>query len=148
MIKLLFSLLLGLASIQDEGDTLYTMRGKPWNPDVKTTYMTMYYSPNSCHACVNQLWQYILDECSQAPDHQPLLIVEGGDILSMRNQTRYLHDTFGESVNIYYDNPPQGERKISDKYEIRYFPCLFIITNKTQFQYFSYAELFRSSEKK
>ena len=142
MTEVLLAVLHSLTSIRDEGDTLYTMRGSPWNPEANTTYMAMYYSPNSCHACIEQLWQYILLTCSQSPDHQPLIIVAGGDVLSMRHQTRYLQNTFGENVNIYYDNPPFEKKSIIDKYDIRYFPCLFVITEQTRFKYLSYDTLF------
>lgn len=123
---------------------LYTLSGILWEPKENKTYLAMYYNPNNCHECVDELWTYISNTCIRDSSYIPLIIAMPSDIAHMRQETRYLKERFGDDITIVFDNPPNPKDSFSHKKKIKEFPCLLVIKRGISPKYYSYQKLFVS----
>ncbi len=139
--KLLYSCLF-LSIIGTVDYLFFSVSGERWFPEPDTKYLAMYYNTINCHDCVDELWQYISQACQRDSTLRPLIIIPKSTMLHMRQDANYLHEKFGDTIPIVYENPSDKKKSLIHRKKIKEFPCLLTIGKKGKIEYYSYHQLF------
>lgn len=126
--------------------SLYDIKGNPVSIGEGKSLVMILYDDGYCSACTKILLEYIPKICEKT-DFQTIIMISTPyrDIVTLRNTTSSVQSYLEEkdAIPIVYDLNPIKKQKYRNKYKVKLFPCIVMLSvNGKKPKFIPYAELF------